>query len=127
ARGDVRDDLTGDRAHAVEGLARHRVDMGAVDEGLGADVEAGDGVGDAPRPFGDGGHRMPPSVRVGAPADAASITRIVRAPSPRRSRSNAASTPSSVSKWVTTPARSSSPETARSASPGSSAAGSPEP
>ena len=87
ARRDRGDDLAADRADAVERLARDGIDVLAVDECLRADREVGDDVGDAGRVLGGRGHRCLRAVGVGAPASRGSRTRMVRAPSPRRSRS----------------------------------------
>ena len=111
---DRRDRAAGRRIDAVERLARHRVDVRAVDESLRADGEVCEDVLDGL------GHGVPP-------ARSGSTITTVRAPSPRRSRSRAASTPSRSVVCVTTPARSSSPASASEASSGRSRPASPEP
>ena len=90
------DHTSGSRADAIESLAGRRVDVLAVDECLRANRDPGENVVDG------GGHGAPP-------ARSGSMMTTVRAPSPRRSRSSAASTPSRSVVCVTTVARSSSP------------------
>jgi hypothetical protein len=63
----------------------------------------------------------------GRPASAGSMTATVRAPSPERSRANAASMPPRSVTWVTTSANGNRPAAASSAIDASNAAASPEP
>src|SRR5581483_7934734 len=107
ARRDGGDHAAGAGAYAVERLARGGVDVGAVDEGLRADRDAGQRVVDGR------GHGAPPE-------SSGSMMTTVRAPLPLRRRSSACSTPSRSVVCVTTPGRSSSPASASAARSGRS-------